>query len=69
MTGRDGLRAGYEPFFRDNLGLHGAVRHRTVIGDYVIDTEEITGWQDHPVRAVAIYHVAGNVIDHVRLID
>jgi len=35
----------------------------------VIDEEFIHGWQPEPVRAVAIYHVADGLIDHVRLID
>jgi hypothetical protein len=29
----------------------------------VIDEEIIHGWQPEPVRAVAIYHVAGGLID------
>ena len=44
------------------------IRHRAVVGDYVVDEEEIAGWQPEPVEAVAIYHVAAGVIDHVRLI-
>lgn len=68
MRGRDGLREEYAPFFRDNPSLHGEIRHRSVVGDYVVDEEEITGWQEEPVLAVAIYHVAGSLIDHVRLI-
>src|SRR5262245_5329075 len=68
IRGRDSLRDEYAPFFRDNPSLRGGIRHRTVVGDYVIDEEEITGWQEEPVQAVAIYHVAGGLIDHVRLI-
>jgi hypothetical protein len=68
MSSREGLRDEYAPFFRDNPSLHGEIRHRAVVGDYVVDDEEITGWQAGPVQAVAIYHVADGVIDHVRLI-
>ena len=68
MRGHEGLREEYGPFFRDNPKLHAEVRHRVVVGDYVVDEEEITGWQAEPVRAVAIYDVADGVIDHVRLI-
>jgi uncharacterized protein (TIGR02246 family) len=69
MRGRDALRAEYDAFFREHKGLRGDIRHRIVIGEYVIDEEEIFGWQDQPVRAVAIYHIAGDVIDHVRLYE
>ena len=68
MRGHDGLRAEYEPFFVEYPDLHAAVCHRVVIGEYVVDEEEITGWQADAVRAVAIYHVAGDRLDHVRLI-
>lgn len=68
MTGREGLREEYAPFFRGHPSLRVEIRHRAVVGEYVVDDEEITGWQAGAVQAVAIYHVAGSVIDHVRLI-
>jgi hypothetical protein len=67
MAGRDDLRREYEPFFRNHPALRARILTRIAIGDYVVDEEEITGWQALPVRAVAIYHVAGDVIDQVRL--
>lgn len=69
MRGRDEVRAEYERFFRDYPTLHGEVRHRITLGEYVIDEEEISGWHDSPVLAVAIYHIAGDLIDHVRLYE
>jgi hypothetical protein len=62
----DGLREEYAPFFRDNPSLHVEIRHRAVVGEYVVDAEEISGWRPEPVQAVAIYHIADGVIDHVR---
>jgi uncharacterized protein (TIGR02246 family) len=69
MRGRDTLRTEYDTFFREYPAVRGDVRHRSTIGDYVIDDEEIFGWQDAPVRAVAVYHVIDGVIDHVRLYE
>jgi uncharacterized protein (TIGR02246 family) len=69
MRGRNELRSEYETFFRENAALRGEIRDRIVIGDYVIDHEEIHGWQKTPVRAVAVYHVSDGMIDHVRLYE
>jgi hypothetical protein len=69
MQGRQGMRAEYAPFFAEYPNLRGEITHRINAGDYVIDEEVIHGWQAEPVRAVAIYHVANGLIDHVRLID
>jgi uncharacterized protein (TIGR02246 family) len=69
MRGRGELRNEYETFFRENATLRGQIRGRMVIGDYVIDDEEIHGWQDAPVRAVAVYHISNGLIDHVRLYE
>lgn len=69
MNGREGMRAEYAPFFAEFPKLRGEIVHRINARDYVIDEELIHGWQAEPVRAVAIYHVANGLIDHVRLID
>jgi hypothetical protein len=68
MQGRDAMRAEYAPFFAGHPELRGEIVHRLTVGDYVIDEERIHGWQSEPVRAVAIYHVADGLIDHVRLL-
>jgi uncharacterized protein (TIGR02246 family) len=69
MQGIQALRGEYGPFFRDNPNLHGEITNRIRIGAFVIDEERITGWQPEPVRAVVIYHLSGDLIDHVRLLE
>jgi hypothetical protein len=69
MQGHDSMRAEYAPFFAAQPELRGEIVHRITAGDYVIDEELIHGWQPEPVRAVAIYHIADGLIDHVRLIE
>jgi len=68
MRGAEALREGYGPFFEENPGLRGEILHRVELGDYVVDEERITGWGPAPVHAVVVYHLAGDRIDHVRLI-
>ena len=43
---------------------------RIRVGDYIVDEERITGRRGSgdEVRVVVIYHVANDLIDHVRLI-
>jgi hypothetical protein len=69
MSGAEEMRSAYEQFFQDFPELHGEVVSRIQVGDYVIDEERIHGWQDDVVSAVAIYHVSGAVIDHVRFLS
>jgi len=69
MQGHESMRAEYAPFFAEFPGLRAEILHRIETADYVIDEERIHGWQTEPVRAVAIYHVADGLIDHVRLLD
>jgi hypothetical protein len=67
--GHESMRGEYAPFFAGFPRLHAEILHRIEARDYVIDEERISGWLAEPVRAVAIYHVANGLIDHVRLID
>ena len=69
MQGLDAMRTEYAPFFAENSELRGEIVHRINAGEYVIDEELIHGWLPEPVRAVAIYHIADGLIDHVRLIE
>ena len=64
------MRTAYGELFIASPNLHAEIATRIRIGAYVIDEERITGRRDSAdeVRVVAIYHVAGDVIDHVRLI-
>ncbi len=70
MRGRDAMRAVYGELFRDSPNLHAEIATRIRVSDYVIDEEVVTGRLEspEPLRVAAIYHVAGDVIDHVRLI-
>ena len=69
MEGHESMRAEYAPFFAECPDLRAELLHRIEAGDYVIDEERIHGWHPDPIRAVAIYHVADGLIDHVRLIE
>jgi hypothetical protein len=70
MRGRDAMRAAYGELFGDSPALHAEAATRIRVGDYVIDEEVVTGRRGSPdeIRVAAIYHVAGDFIDHVRLI-
>ena len=68
MKGHKGLRDAYGPFFRDNPELRAGVTHRIQIGSFVVDEERVTGLESDPVCAVVIYHVADDLIDHVRIL-
>ena len=65
MHGHEGMRAEYGPFFADHPELRGELVHRINAGEYVIDEKQTHGWLTDPVRAVAIYHIADGLIDHV----
>jgi hypothetical protein len=70
MRGRDAMRAVYADLFRDSPNLHAEIATRIRVGDYVIDEEVVTGGRGspEPMRVAVIYHVDGDLIDHVRLI-
>ena len=70
MRGREAMRTTSTELFRTSPRLRAEVTTRIRIGDYVIDEERITGRRgsSDDLRAVAIYHVANNLIDRVRLI-
>jgi hypothetical protein len=68
MTGHAEMRPAYQRLFTSSPELHCKIVHRTRIGSYVIDEEEITGRVPDVRRAVAIYHVTGGLISHVRFL-
>ena len=45
--------------------LHAEILNRIVLGNKVIDHERVRGIQEHPVEAVAVYEVAGDLIQTV----
>jgi hypothetical protein len=70
MRGRDAMRTAYSELFHESPALHAEIATRIRVGEYIVDEEDVTGRRGSPerIRVVAIYHVAGGVIDHVRLI-
>ena len=70
MRNRNAMRAAYSELFRASPNLHAQIATRIRVGDYVIDEEWVTGRRGstQETRVVVIYHVANNLIDHVRLI-
>jgi hypothetical protein len=50
--------------------LHAEITTRIRVGEYAIDEEVVTGRRGsrEEMRVAVIYHVAGDLIDHVRLI-
>lgn len=68
MTGHAEMRPAYERLFTSSPKLHCKIVHRTRIGSYVIDEEEITGRVPDVKRAVAIYRVVDGLIAHVRFL-
>lgn len=70
MQGRVQMRERYETMFAASPKLHADVVHRTRIGRYVLDEEEISGRIPDFRRAVAIYRLTsdGALIEHVRFL-
>jgi hypothetical protein len=63
------MREQYGRLFRDSPNLTGRIANRIVVGDVVIDEEEIHGLHhpDYPsdVHAAVAYHLNGDRIDRV----
>ena len=70
MRGHEAMRTAYSDLFRESPKLHAEITTRIRVGDYIVDEERITGRRGSgdEVRVVVIYHVANDLIDHVRLI-
>ena len=64
--GRDAMRETYTTMFEASPELNCIVMNRTISGGYVVDHEFVSGMRGGPpVRAVAIYEVAGELIQRV----
>jgi hypothetical protein len=72
MQGHDAMRAQYSSLFNASPNLQARLLNRIVVGDYVIDEEEVSGRiaEGYPekVHAVAIYRIVGDKIVHVRFL-
>lgn len=66
MEGREAMRARYGDMFARCPDLHARLVSRTAKDQVVIDTEAVTGIKpDEVVDAIAIYEVAGELIQRV----
>ncbi len=68
MTGKAEMRTRYKALFDASPALHAKIVHRTRIGRYVLDVEEISGRVPDLRRAVAIYRLDAGLIAHVRFL-
>ncbi|MFL5952546.1 MAG: nuclear transport factor 2 family protein [Gaiellaceae bacterium] len=65
--GHDELRARYGPMFESLPDVHVEGAWRTVVGDFVVQEELVTG-RGEPQRHVAVYQVENDLIVRERLI-
>jgi hypothetical protein len=66
--GHTDLRAHFGRVFEENPELQCQVVHRSRVGEYVVDEEQITGRYGSEQHGVVVSHVSGGVIDHQRFI-
>ena len=72
MGGMESLRRMYGQLFRDSPALAVAIPNRMTVGEYVVDEEQIEGFNlaGYPpaIHAVAVYRVSGQSIREVTLL-
>ena len=64
IAGKAQLRETYRKRF-ESPNLHADIVNRIVIGNKVIDHERVVGIKEHPIEAVAVYEVTGELITTV----
>ena len=64
IRGQEQLRAVYRQRFA-SPGLHAEILSRIVLGNKVIDHERVVGIRAEAIEAVAVYEVAGGLIETV----
>jgi len=73
MDGPESMRDSYGQLFRDSPNLKVAITQRIVIGEFVVDEEEIDGFTlpgfPTQMRAVVVYRVSGGKIQEVVLLN
>ncbi len=67
MTGHDEMRARYQGLFERHPDLTATVSHRIVVGDWVVDEEQVD-LGDERLHVVVGYRVAGELIRSVVMI-
>ena len=72
MKGYEGMRPFYGKLFEQSPKLHVEIKTRIVVGQHVIDEEEISGvnLEGFPaeLHSAAIYRIASGKIAHVQLL-
>jgi hypothetical protein len=68
VAGKAALEARYAEMFARCPALRCEVVSRIELGAYVVDEEVVTGRAAEPERLVVLYHVAGGVVDHERIV-
>jgi hypothetical protein len=68
FVGNATMRARYAQLFAESPGLRCELGSRVRVGEYVIDELRVIGREGETVHAVAIYHVRGGVIAHIRFL-
>jgi hypothetical protein len=72
MEGHEAMQSQYGPLFRDSPDLRVEVPRRIVSGEYVIDVEQVSGFNvaglPREIHAVVVYRVQGAFIQDVVLL-
>ncbi|WP_276481120.1 amidohydrolase family protein [Paraflavitalea pollutisoli] len=67
--GKEAMRKEYSGMFTQVKELHCELVNRIVEGDTVVDQENVTGFGDKPLKAIAIYKIRNNKIAEVYFIQ
>lgn len=68
-SGREAFFARYADAFAREPRVRCTIRHRIRHGAYIVDHEYLEGYRDGSTKeAVAIYRIAGDLIEHVRFL-
>lgn len=65
VKGKEKMRANYKQMFENTPDLHCKLVNRMVMGNTVIDQEEVTGFSNGLLEAIAIYKIENNKIAKV----
>jgi len=70
MNGRKAMHESYKNMFENSPNLHCHLASRTIVGDYVLDEERVTGrlGKKEESHVIAIYRIENNQIVHVRFL-
>ena len=66
LAGKDEVRRYYREHRFNHAGLQAILLNRMIMGDTVIDHEQLIGLEiDHVIEAIAIYRIVDGLIQHV----